>query len=77
MFGLAPFASAPFSSVLNYSASSDLVGLQANALLNSVIGEYQVPVAVTGLQANAVLMTGSTVMKPVYWTLVDTTQDQL
>ena len=77
MFGLAPFASAPFSSVLNYSASSDLVGLQANALLNSVIGEYQVPVAVTGLQANTILMAGSLVMKPVYWTLVDTTQDQL
>ena len=75
MFGLAPFASAPFSSVLNYSATSDLVGLQANALLNSVIGEYAFPVAVTGVQANAILMTGSLVIKPVYWTLVDTTQD--
>jgi hypothetical protein len=75
MFGLAPFASAPFSSVLNTSASSALVGLQANALLNSVIAEYQFPVAVTGVQANAILMTGSLVIKPVYWTLVDTTQD--
>jgi hypothetical protein len=77
MFGLAPFASAPFSSVLNYSASSDLVGLQANALLNSVIGEYQVSTPVTGQAVLAVLMSGSAVMKPVYWTLVDTTQDQL
>jgi hypothetical protein len=77
MFGLAPFASAPFSSVLNYSASSDLVGLQANALLNSVIGEYQVSVSVTGQEALAILMAGSTIMKPVYWTLIDTTQDQL
>jgi len=77
MFGLAPFASAPFSSVLNYSASSNLVGLQANALLNSVLGEYQVAVPVTGQQANAILMTGAVVFKPVYWTLIDTTQDQL
>lgn len=77
MFGLAPFASAPFSSVLSYSSSSDLVGLQANALLNSVIGEYQVSVPVTGQEALAILMAGSPVMKPVYWTLVDTTQDQL
>lgn len=77
MFGLAPFASAPFSSVLNYSASSTLVGLQANALLNSVIGEYQVAVPVTGQEADAILMAGSLVMKPVYWTLIDTTQDQL
>jgi hypothetical protein len=75
MFGLAPFASAPFSSVLNYSSSSDLVGLQANALLNSVIGEYQVSVPITGQEALAILMAGSTVMKPVYWTLIDTTQD--
>jgi len=77
MFGLAPFASAPFSSVLNTSASSALVGLQANTFLNSVIAEYQFPVAVTGVQASAILMTGAAVFKPVYWTLVDTTQDQL
>lgn len=76
MFGLAPFASAPFSSVLSYSGSSALVGLQANALLNSVIGEEQIFAPVTGQAALAILMAGSLVMKPVYWTLVDTTQDQ-
>jgi hypothetical protein len=77
MFGLAPFASAPFSSVLSIANSSTLTGLQANALLNSVIAEYAVPVNLTGLQADAILMTGSVVMKPVAWTLIDTSQDQL
>ena len=77
MFGLAPFASAPFSSVLSYASSSELVGLQANALLNSVIGEYQVFAPVTGQQLITTLMSGAAGIKPVSWTLVDTTQDQL
>lgn len=75
MFGLAPFAGAPFSSILTLTTGSDLTGLQANALLNSVTAGQVVTVALTGQEAIVYLMAaGSSSITPSYWTLIDTSQ---
>jgi len=75
MFGLAPFSGAPFSGLLLFSTTSTVSGLQANALLNSVIATPITTATITGVQATASLTSGSgNVTHPVRWTVIDTTQ---
>ena len=75
MFGLAPFASAPFSSILTVTADTAVTGLQATAYLGSVSAGPVVTVAVTGVYATAYLMNPSnTTTTPSYWTYVDSSQ---
>jgi hypothetical protein len=75
MFGLAPFASAPFSSILTVTTNTAVTGLQANALLGTVGAGPVVSVSVTGVYATAYLMNPSnTTTTPSYWTYVDSSQ---
>lgn len=75
MFGLAPFAGAPFSAFLEFSPNTTLSGLQATALLNSVSTLPSQTVSITGVFATASLNMGSgTVTFPNTWTLVPTDQ---
>jgi hypothetical protein len=75
MFGLAPFAGAPFSSILQFSPTTTLSGLQATALLNSVNSAPTQTVSLTGVFATASLNMGSgTATYPNVWTLIPTDQ---
>lgn len=75
MFGLAPFAGAPFSAFLQSSPNTTLSGLQATALLNSVTATPAQTASITGVSATASLNMGSgTVTFPNTWTLVPTDQ---
>ena len=75
MFALDSFSGAPISGYLDFSPSTTVSGLQANALLNSVnVANGQV-IGITGLQANALLNSGSNnVTIPVRWTTINTVQ---
>jgi len=76
MFGLAPFAGAPFSAFLQSSPNTTLSGLQATALLNSVNANPAQSVTLTGVYATASLNmgNGTTTTFPNTWTLVPTDQ---
>jgi hypothetical protein len=75
MLGLAPFAGAPFSAYLQFSPTTTLSGLQANALLNSVNSAPVQTVSITGVYATASLNMGSgTATYPNVWTLIPTDQ---
>ena len=75
MFGLAPFAGAPFSAYLQFSPTTTVSGLQATALLNSVNVNPIQTVSITGVFATASLNMGDgTVTYPNTWTLVPTDQ---
>jgi hypothetical protein len=75
MFGLSDFSGAPFSAYLQFSPSTSVSGLQANALLNSVSAGTFYGVILTGVSATAILNTGASGKTfPVSWTLIDTTQ---
>jgi|APGre2960657373_1045057.scaffolds.fasta_scaffold06981_2 hypothetical protein len=75
MFGLSCFAGAPFSAFLQFSPNTTLSGLQATALLNSVIATPIQTTSITGVFATASLNMGSgTVTFPNTWTLVPTDQ---
>ena len=77
MFGLAPFAGAPFSSFLTFSYTDQLSGLQATALLNSVSATPITPVTISGVEGitslNIGTGTGGSTF-PNRWTSVETDQ---
>lgn len=78
MFGLAPFAGAPFSSFLTFTdTNASVAGLQANALLNSVIAAPSLRVAVEGVEGIASLNIGTGtggITYPNRWTSIETDQ---
>jgi len=77
MFGLAPFAGAPFSSFLTFSYNNPISGLQATALLNSVNATPITPVAILGVTGTTSLNIGTGtggVTFPNRWTSVETDQ---
>jgi hypothetical protein len=77
MFGLSCFSGAPFSSFLQFSPSTSVSGLQANALLNSVVVASGQSIALTGVFATATSEMGSgTTTYPNTWTLVPTDQNR-
>ena len=78
MFGLATFASTPFSSFLQFTdTTAPIAGLQANALLNSVSGDTSLSVAVAGVEGITSLNIGTGtggITYPNRWTSVETDQ---
>lgn len=77
MFGLAAFSSVPFASFLRFSYTNPVTGLQANALLGSVVADPTQIVSITGLGATAILNIGTGtggVAFPNTWTSIITDQ---
>jgi hypothetical protein len=74
MFGLAPFAGAPFASILQASSSVSPSGLQATATLGSIGISSGVMIGITGVQGTTSLGTLNSSKGPVYWTAVITEQ---
>lgn len=75
MLGLSCFSGAPFSAFLQFSPSTTVSGLQADALLNSVTVGSSYFASITGVSATATLNSGASgITYPVAWTLIDTTQ---
>ena len=77
MFALDSFSGAPISGYFEFVPGTTVSGLQANALLNSVIAFPQIVVNITtdGLLMTATLNSGSsTTTFPEYWTMIDTDQ---
>lgn len=74
MFGLAPFAGAPFSSVLQITSSYNPSGLQATAILGSVSISADTTTGITGVSATTELGVLNQNKGPVFWTSVITEQ---
>lgn len=74
MFGLAPFAGAPFSSVLQFTDVVSVTGLAATAQLGSVSVQSGVTTPLTGVSCTASLGTINANKDPVAWTSVITLQ---
>jgi hypothetical protein len=76
MFALDNFSGAPLSGYLIFEPITTVSGLQANALLNSVNGNPQQIIVISGgLLATAYLNSGSsTTTFPRLWTSVNTDQ---
>jgi len=93
MLGKNPLASVPFASIGNVTEKGfifitgvqgqailgplSLTGLQAAALLNSVIVSFPTTVNITGVQATATLGDGTSIVivYPGTWKIVDTSQN--
>ena len=71
MFGLAPFAGAPFSSVLQFAASVPVTGLVADTQLGTLSITPGINVTLTGQSATATL---GVIGNPAKWSLVITVQ---
>jgi hypothetical protein len=77
MFGLSCFSGAPFSSYLVFSPTTSVSGLQADALLNSVIIASGQAITLTGVYATATSEMGDGVTTyPNIWTLINTDQNR-
>jgi hypothetical protein len=74
MFGLAPFAGAPFSSVLQFTDVVSVTGLAATAQLGNVSVQSGVTTPLTGVSCTASLGTINANKDPVAWTSVITLQ---
>ena len=74
MFGLAPFAGAPFSSVLQFTSTYSPSGLQATAILGDISISSGINQNITGVSASAVLDAGASAITPLLWTAVITEQ---
>jgi hypothetical protein len=74
MFGLAPFAGAPFSSVLQVTDSVSVTGLVATTALGSISAGTAAIVNVTGVSATTSLGVINANKDPVTWTSVITVQ---
>jgi hypothetical protein len=74
MFGLAPFAGAPFSSVLQFTDVVPVTGLVATTALGSITTAQGSTIAITGVQATTALGVINSAKDPVMWTSVITVQ---
>jgi hypothetical protein len=74
MFGLAPFAGAPFSSVLQFTDQVPVTGLVATTQLGTLGIQSGINLALTGLTATTSLGTLNPNKSPVSWTSVITVQ---
>jgi hypothetical protein len=74
MFGLAPFAGAPFSSALQITTDTSVSGLVATTYLNSVGVQSGTSFAITGVSATTALGAINSNKDPVTWTSVITVQ---
>ena len=74
MLGLAPFAGAPFSTVLQFTSTVPVTGLVATTALNSVGVANSSTIGLTGLQATTGIGSINSAKGPVMWTSVITLQ---
>ena len=74
MFGLAPFAGAPFSSVLQFTDVVPVTGLVATTALGNPSVSTGATIGLTGVQADTALGVINSRKDPVMWTSVITVQ---
>lgn len=74
MFGLAPFAGAPFSSVLQFTDEVPVTGLVATTALGNPSVSTGATVGITGVSATTSLGVINSAKDPVMWTSVITVQ---
>lgn len=74
MFGLAPFAGAPFSSVLQITTSYTPSGLQATGIAGDLTATGITTASITGVSATTSLGVLNQNKGPVFWTSVITEQ---
>lgn len=75
MFSLDSLSGAPISGYFLFDTSNTVSGLQANAILNSVITDPSVVVGITGVSATAYLNIGDgTNTFPLRWRTINTAQ---
>jgi hypothetical protein len=74
MFGLAPFAGAPFSSVLQFTDVVPVTGLVATTVLGNPSVSTGSTIPLTGVQADTAIGSINARKDPVMWTSVITVQ---
>jgi hypothetical protein len=74
MFGLAPFAGAPFSSALQFTSTVPVTGFAATAQLGALGLQSGISLTLAGVGATASLGTLNANKGPVTWTSVITAQ---
>ena len=74
MFGLAPFAGAPFSSVLQFTDEVPVTGFVATTALGVETVSTGATIGLTGVQADTALGAINSAKDPVMWTSVITVQ---
>lgn len=75
MFSLDSLSGAPISGYFLFDTASTVTGLQANAILNSVITDPSVVVGITGVSGTAYLNIGDgTNTFPLTWRTINTVQ---
>ncbi len=75
MLSLDSLSGAPISGYFLFDTTNTVSGLQANAILNSVITDPSVVVGITGVSASALLNIGDeTNTFPLLWRTINTVQ---